>query len=70
LVVVPYTVCSHPLFLFNDHDDCLAAKLRPGNVSSADDWEELLVPKIDRPAGRGTARRVPGRRRLRAAGDL
>jgi hypothetical protein len=42
------TVCYHPLFLFNDHGDCLAAKLRPGNVSSADDWEELLVPEIDR----------------------
>ena len=34
----------HPLFLFNDHGDCLAAKLRPGNVSSADDWEELELP--------------------------
>jgi hypothetical protein len=42
------TVCYHPLFLFNDHGDCLAAKLRPGNVSSANDWEELLVPEIDR----------------------
>jgi hypothetical protein len=41
------TVCYHPLFLFNDHGDCLAEKLRPGNVSSADDWEELLVPEID-----------------------
>jgi hypothetical protein len=35
------SVCSHPLFLFNDHRDCLAAKLRSGNVSSADDWDEL-----------------------------
>jgi DDE family transposase len=42
------TVCYHPLFLFNGHGDCLVAKLRPGNVSSADDWEELLVPEIDR----------------------
>jgi Transposase DDE domain group 1 len=42
------TVCYHPLFLFNDHGDCVAAKLRPGNVSSGDDWEELLVPEIDR----------------------
>jgi hypothetical protein len=41
------TVCYHPLFLFHDHGDCLAEKLRPGNVSSADDWEELLVPEID-----------------------
>ena len=42
------SVCYHPLLLFNDHGDCVAAKLRPGNVSSADDWEELLVPEIDR----------------------
>jgi Transposase DDE domain group 1 len=42
------TVCCHPLFLFNDHVNGLAAKLRPGNVSSADDWEELVVPEIDR----------------------
>ena len=26
----------------------MAAKLRPGSVSSADDWEALLVPEIDR----------------------
>src|SRR5262249_26200912 len=47
------TVCYHPLFLFNDHGDCLAAKLRPGNVSSADDWEELLVPEIHRQQASG-----------------
>ena len=47
------SVCYHPLFLFNDHGDCLAAKLRPGNVSSADDWEELLVPEIDRQQAKG-----------------
>jgi hypothetical protein len=47
------TVCYHPLFLFNDHGDCRAAKLRPGNVSSADDWEELLVPEIDRQHANG-----------------
>ena len=34
------TVCYHPLFLFNDHGDCLAAKLRPGNR------------RVDAPAGR------------------
>ena len=28
--------------------DCLAASLRPGNVPSADDWDDLLVPEIDR----------------------
>jgi hypothetical protein len=42
------SVCDHPLFLFNGHGDCLAAKLRPGNVSSADDWDEVLLPEIDR----------------------
>ena len=47
------TVCYHPLFLFNDHGDCVAAKLRPGNVSSADDWEKLLVPEIDRQQAQG-----------------
>jgi hypothetical protein len=47
------TVCYHPLFLFNDHGDCLAAKLRSGNVSSADDWDELLLPEIDRQQEQG-----------------
>ena len=39
--------------MFNDHGDCLAAKLRPGNVSSADDWDELLVPEIERQQAEG-----------------
>jgi hypothetical protein len=26
----------------------LGAKLRPGNVHSAEDWEELLPPEIER----------------------
>ena len=47
------SVCDLPLFLFTDHGDCVAAKLRPGNVSSADDWEELLVPEIDRQQAMG-----------------
>jgi Transposase DDE domain group 1 len=42
------SVCYHPLFLFNDLGDCLAAKLRSGNVHSADDWDELLLPEIER----------------------
>ena len=42
------SVCFHPLFLFNEHGNCLAAKLRSGNVHSADDWDELLVPEIER----------------------
>jgi len=29
------STCYHPPLLFNDEGDCLAAKLRPGNVHSA-----------------------------------
>ena len=42
------STCYHPLLLFNREGDCLAAKLRPGNVHSADGWEELLLPEIKR----------------------
>src|ERR1700730_12640065 len=42
------STCFHPLLLFNREGDCLAAKLRPGNVHSADGWEELLLPEIKR----------------------
>ncbi len=42
------STCYHPLLLFNGEGDCLAAKLRPGNVHSADDWDELLLPEIER----------------------
>jgi hypothetical protein len=42
------STCYQPLLLFNREGDCLAAKLRPGNVHSADDWEELLLPEIER----------------------
>lgn len=35
------STCYHPLLLFNREGDCLAAKLRSGNVHSAEDWEEL-----------------------------
>ncbi|HEY6251466.1 MAG TPA: IS1380 family transposase [Candidatus Angelobacter sp.] len=42
------STCYHPLLLFNGEGDCLAAKLRPGNVHSADDWEELLISEIER----------------------
>jgi len=47
------SVCYHPLLVFNQHGDCLAAKLRPGNVSSAEDWDELLLPEIDRQQAEG-----------------
>jgi hypothetical protein len=42
------STCYHPLVLFNREGDCLAAKLRPGNVHSAEGWEELLLPEIER----------------------
>jgi hypothetical protein len=37
------------------HGDCLGAKLRPGNVSSAEDWEELLLPEIERQQAEGNS---------------
>jgi len=42
------STCYHPLLLFNGEGDCLAAKLRPGNVHSAEEWEEVLLPEIER----------------------
>jgi len=42
------STCYHPLLLFSRKGDCLAAKLRPGNVHSAEGWAELLLPEIER----------------------
>jgi hypothetical protein len=47
------STCYHPLLLFNREGDCLAVKLRPGNVHSAEGWEELLVPELERQQERG-----------------
>ena len=41
------STCDHPL-LFNREGDCPAAKLRPGNVHSAEGWEEMLLPENER----------------------
>ena len=41
------STCYHPLLLFNAEGDCLAAKLRPGNGHSAEDWAELLLQEIE-----------------------
>ena len=41
------STCYHPLLLFSREGDCLAAKLRPGNVHSAEGWAELLLPEIE-----------------------
>ena len=46
------STCYHPLLLFNREGDCVA-KLRPGNVHSADGWEELLLPEIERQQAQG-----------------
>ncbi len=40
--------CYHPLFVFNQDGDVESAKLRPGNVASADDWRSILEPIIER----------------------
>ena len=42
------STCFHPLLLLNREGDCLGAKLRPGNVHSAEGWEKLLLPEIER----------------------
>ena len=47
------STCCQPLLLFNREGDCLAAKLRSGNVHSAEGWEELLLPEIERQQQQG-----------------
>jgi len=47
------SVCYHPLLLFNGEGDCLGAKLRAGNVHSAEEWEEVLLPEVKRQQGMG-----------------
>jgi len=42
------STCYHPIFCFNNYGDCEGAVLRPGNVHSADGWEEFLSPIVDR----------------------
>jgi len=65
------STCFHPLLLFNSQGDCLAVKLRPGNVHSAEGWEELLLPEIERQQGMerrsrsGVMRPLPDRRSTR-----
>lgn len=40
--------CYHPLFVFNQHGDLERCALRPGNVHSADNWQDVLEPVIKR----------------------
>ena len=43
--------CFHPLFCFTSEGDCLRAKLRPGNVHSADGVLEFIKPMVERYRG-------------------
>jgi len=43
--------CFHPLFAFSSDGDCLGAKLRPGNVHSADGALEFIKPLVRRYRG-------------------
>ena len=47
------SICYHPLLLFNSRGDCPTAKLRPGNEHSAEDWDELQLPEIERQQAEG-----------------
>jgi hypothetical protein len=64
------STCYHPLLLFNREGVCLAAKLRPGNVHSAEGWEELLLPEIERQQKLGKEVVLPRRRGLCQAGAM
>jgi len=42
------SICYHQLRLFNQEGNCLAERLRPGNLHSSEGWKELLLPEIKR----------------------
>jgi Transposase DDE domain group 1 len=44
--------CYHPLFVFNQFGDLERCVLRPGNVHSADGWDDALKPVVDRYLGK------------------
>jgi hypothetical protein len=56
--------CLHPLFVFNQFGDLERCALRPGNVHSADGWEDVLKPVLARCSA--SARPSIKRRRFRA----
>jgi hypothetical protein len=56
--------CLHPLFVFNQFGDLERCALRPGNVHSADGWEDVLKPVLVRYSTE--ARPLIKRRRFRA----
>src|ERR1700716_4401240 len=44
--------CYHPLFVFNQFGDLERCSLRPGNVHSADGWDGVLKPVVERYEGK------------------
>ena len=44
--------CYHPLFVFNQFGDLERCALRPGNVHSADGWQDVLKPVVARYRGK------------------
>jgi hypothetical protein len=44
--------CYHPLFVFNQFGDLERCALRPGNVHSADGWDDVLKPVVARYHGK------------------
>ncbi|MGB6923304.1 MAG: IS1380 family transposase [Methyloceanibacter sp.] len=44
--------CYHPLFVFNQFGDLERCALRPGNVHSADGWQDVLEPVVARYRGK------------------
>jgi len=56
--------CLHPVFVFNQFGDLERCALRPGNVHSADGWEDVLRPLLARYSTK--ARPSITRRRFRA----
>src|SRR5262249_17213536 len=44
--------CYPPLFVFNQFGDLERCTLRPGNVHSADGWEGVLKPVVERYQGK------------------
>ena len=53
-------MCYHPLFVFNQLGDCEGARLRPGNVHSAQGWREVLEPIVARYERSGVRRYFRG----------
>src|SRR5258708_20716028 len=44
--------CYHPLFVFHQFGDLERCTLRPGNVHSANGWEPVLKPVVERYQGK------------------